>query len=174
MTATAPASRAYPFLLAGELRSAGESVDIRAPYSGDLVGRAALAGTADVAAALDAATAAAPLAAALPAHVRATVLTRIADGTAARREELGRVLALEAGKPFALARAEIDRAIFVFRQGAEEATRIGGEVIPMDLAPHGEGRIALTRRFPLSPITGIIPFNFPVLLAAHKLAPAIA
>ncbi|MBA3659525.1 MAG: aldehyde dehydrogenase family protein [Gemmatimonadales bacterium] len=83
-------------------------------------------------------------------------------------------MAAEAGKPLALARAEIDRAVFVFRQGAQEALRMGGEVIPMDLQPHGERRWGLTRRFPLSPISAIIPFNFPVLLAAHKLAPAIA
>lgn len=174
MTAAAPAGRTAPFLLAGEMRSSTDSVEIRSPYSGDLVGRAALASSAEVAAALDAATAAAPAAAALPAHQRAAVLHRIAEGTTSRREELAWLLAAEAGKPLALARAEIDRAIFVFRQGAEEATRIGGEVIPMDLAPHGEGRMALTRRFPLSPISAIIPFNFPILLAAHKLAPAIA
>ncbi|HEV8177401.1 MAG TPA: aldehyde dehydrogenase family protein, partial [Gemmatimonadales bacterium] len=87
---------------------------------------------------------------------------------------LASLLAAEAGKPVALARAEIDRAGFVFRQGAQEAVRMGGEVIPMDLQPHGEGRWGITRRFPLSPISAIIPFNFPVLLAAHKLAPAIA
>lgn len=156
------------------MSSTAPSVEIRSPYSGELVGRAPLAGPREIEHAIDLATRAAPAAAALPAHKRATVLTTIAEGVLARREELARVLALEAGKPMALARAEIDRAIFVFRQGAEEATRIGGEVIPMDLAPHGEGRMALTRRFPLAPITGIIPFNFPILLTAHKLAPAIA
>jgi len=127
-----------------------------------------------VAAALDAAVAAAPATAALPSHARAAVLDRIAAGVADRREELASLLASEAGKPLALARTEIDRAVFVLRQGAEEATRIGGEVIPLDLQPHGEHRWGLTRRFPLSPITAIVPFNFPVLLAAHKLAPAIA
>jgi acyl-CoA reductase-like NAD-dependent aldehyde dehydrogenase len=93
---------------------------------------------------------------------------------AARREPMARLLAAEAGKPLALARTEIDRAVFVFRQGAEEAVRLGGEVIPMDLQPHGERRWGITRRYPLSPISAIIPFNFPVLLAAHKLAPALA
>ncbi|MBA3445078.1 MAG: aldehyde dehydrogenase family protein [Gemmatimonadales bacterium] len=102
------------------------------------------------------------------------MLDRIGAGVAQRRDALAGLLAAEAGKPLALARAEIDRAVFVFRQGAEEAGRMGGEVIPMDLQPHGERRWGITRRFPLSPITAIIPFNFPVLLAAHKLAPAIA
>ena len=174
MTATALPTRTYPFLLAGELRTGSDSVEIRSPYSGDLVGRAELAGPEDVSAALDCAVVAAPEAAALPSHTRAAVLDRIGAGVAAQRDSLARLLAGEAGKPLSLARTEIDRAIFVFRQGAEEAMRVGGEVIPMDLQPHGEHRWGITRRFPLSPISAIIPFNFPVLLAAHKLAPAIA
>jgi acyl-CoA reductase-like NAD-dependent aldehyde dehydrogenase len=174
MTAATLQSRTYPFLLGGELRTGGELVEIRSPYSGDLIGRAELASLADVAAALDAAVTAAPAAAALPSHVRAAVLDRIGAGVVEHRESLARLLAAEAGKPLALARIEIDRAVFVFRQGAEEAVRMGGDVIPMDLQPHGERRWGLTRRFPLSPISAIIPFNFPVLLAAHKLAPAIA
>ena len=164
----------YAFLLNGELRAGPAVLDVRSPYSGDLIGRASLAGCGDVTAAIDAAVAAAPAAAAMPSHARAAVLDRISAGVVERKEELAGLLAAEAGKPVRLAYAEIDRAAFVFRQGAEEAKRIGGEVIPMDLAPHGEKRWGLTRRFPLSPISAIIPFNFPVLLAAHKLAPAIA
>src|SRR5687767_14503752 len=156
------------------MRTGADSVEVRSPYSGELIGRAELAGPGDVAAALEGVVASAPAAAALPSHARAAVLDRIADGVKERRESLARLLALEAGKPLALARSEIDRAVFVFRQGAAEAVRMGGEVIPMDLQPHGERRWGITRRFPLSPITAIIPFNFPVLLAAHKLAPAIA
>jgi acyl-CoA reductase-like NAD-dependent aldehyde dehydrogenase len=174
MSAATVATRPYPFLLNGELRTSSNLSDIRSPYSGELVGRASLAGRGDVTAAIDAAVAAAPAAAALPSHARAEVLDRIRAALAERRDEVARLLAAEAGKPLALARIEIDRAIFVFQQGAEEAKRIGGEVIPMDLAPHGDGRWGLTRRFPLSPISAITPFNFPVLLAAHKLAPAIA
>jgi len=164
----------YPFLLNGTLCEGRETSEIVSPFDGEPVGRAALGDRADVVAAIDAAVAAAPAAAALPSHARAAVLDRIRARTGERREELARLLAQEAGKPLALARIEIDRAIFVFQQGAEEAKRIGGEVIPMDLMPQGEKRLGLTRRFPLSPIAGIIPFNFPVLLAAHKLAPAMA
>jgi acyl-CoA reductase-like NAD-dependent aldehyde dehydrogenase len=174
MTTATLEARRYPFLLAGEMRGGGPSAEIRSPYSGQLIGRAELAGPEDIAAALDAAVAAAPAAAALPSHARAAVLDRIGAGVVERREALARLLAEEAGKPLALARAEIERAIFVFRQGAEEAMRMVGEVIPMDVQPHGEHRWGITRRFPLSPISAIIPFNFPVLLAAHKLAPAIA
>jgi len=110
----------------------------------------------------------------MPSHARAAALRKIADGLEAARPELARTLALEAGKPIAQARTELDRAIFVFRDAAEEATRIQGEVLPADAVPTGTGRIAITRRFPLSPIAAITPFNFPVLLAAHKIAPAMA
>lgn len=151
-----------------------DSWEIRNPYSGEIVGRTPVAGRAQVLEAIDAAVAAAPQAAAMPSHARAAVLDRICAGLRERREEIARVLAQEAGKPLGLARTEIDRAIFVFDQGSEEAKRIGGDVIPMDLMPHGEQRWAMTRRFPRSPIAAITPFNFPVLLAAHKLAPAIA
>ena len=175
MTAAASPSRTYPFLLGGELRSGADSVEIRSPYSRDLIGRAALAGPSDVAAALDAAVAAGArggrAAVARPGR-RARPNRRRLWRTAGRRWRISSPS--EAGKPLALARTEIDRAVFVFRQGAEEAMRMGGEVIPMDLQPHGERRWGITRRFPLSPISAIIPFNFPVLLAAHKLAPAIA
>ncbi len=166
--------KTWPMLLAGELRTSAHRSTIRSPWSGDTVGFASQGTRADIVAALDAATVAAPAAAALPSHARAAVLERIADAVAAGKGAMARLLAAEAGKPLAAAMTEIDRAIFVFRQGAEEAKRIGGDVIPTDLMPHGERRIAITRRFPLAPIAGITPFNFPILLAAHKLAPAIA
>jgi glyceraldehyde-3-phosphate dehydrogenase (NADP+) len=147
---------------------------IRAPYDDSEIGAVQLAGPQEVRAALDANVAAARACRELPAYERAAALRKIADGLEAARIELVRTLALEAGKPIAQARLELDRTIFVFRDAAEEATRIGGEVLPADTVPAGKGRIAITRRFPLSPIAAITPFNFPVLLAAHKIAPAIA
>ena len=151
-----------------------ESSVIRAPHDGSEVGVVALAGPEDVRAALDANVAAIRACRDLPAYARAAALRKVADALEAARAEFARTLALEAGKPIAQAKTEIDRAIFVFRDGAEEATRIDGEVLPADVVPSGKGRIAITRRFPLSPIAGITPFNFPVLLAAHKIAPAMA
>jgi glyceraldehyde-3-phosphate dehydrogenase (NADP+) len=147
---------------------------IRSPQDGTEVGVVPLAGPAEVRAALDANVAAAKACRDMPAYRRAAALRAVADGLATRRMELARTLALEAGKPITQARAELDRAAFVFRDAAEEATRIGGAVLPADALATGTGRIALTRRFPLSPIAGITPFNFPVLLAAHKIAPAMA
>ncbi|HKC46471.1 MAG TPA: aldehyde dehydrogenase family protein [Gemmatimonadales bacterium] len=147
---------------------------IRSPSDASEVGVVTLASPEEVRSALDAAVAAARTCRELPAYERAASLRKIADGVAAQRDAMARTLALEAGKPIAQARVEIDRAIAVFRDAAEEATRIGGEVLPTDSVPLGKGRLALTRRFPLSPIAAITPFNFPVLLAAHKLAPALA
>jgi glyceraldehyde-3-phosphate dehydrogenase (NADP+) len=151
-----------------------ETAVIRAPHDGSEVGVCTLAGPEEVRAALDANVAAARACREMPAYERAQALRTIADGIVQQREDLSRTLALEAGKPIAQARVEVDRAIAVFRDAAEEATRIGGDVLPIDSVPAGKGRIALTRRFPLSPISAITPFNFPILLTAHKLAPAIA
>ena len=116
-----------------------ETAVIRAPHDGSEVGVVALAGPEDVRAALDANVATARAARDMPAHARAAALRRIADGLEAARAEFARTLALEAGKPIAQAKTEIDRAIFVFRDGAEEATRIGGEVLPADVVPSAAG-----------------------------------
>jgi glyceraldehyde-3-phosphate dehydrogenase (NADP+) len=110
----------------------------------------------------------------LPAYERGRILREISAGIRDRREELGRLIALEAGKPIRDALVEVDRATLTFRLGAEEAERITGEVIPLDLMPASKDRVGITRRFPIGPIAAISPFNFPLNLAAHKLSPAIA
>jgi glyceraldehyde-3-phosphate dehydrogenase (NADP+) len=110
----------------------------------------------------------------LPAYERAAILRGISSGIKARREEIGRLIALESGKPIRDALVEVDRATLTFRLGAEEAERLGGEVMPLDLAPASKGRIGITRRFPVGPVVAISPFNFPLNLAAHKVAPALA
>jgi acyl-CoA reductase-like NAD-dependent aldehyde dehydrogenase len=110
----------------------------------------------------------------LPAYERGRILRDISAGLRERREEIGRIIALEAGKPIRDALFEVDRACLTFRLGAEEAERMTGELIPLDLLPSSKDRIGITRRFPIGPIAGISPFNFPLNLAAHKIAPAIA
>lgn len=110
----------------------------------------------------------------LPAYERSAALHKIGDGIRSRRAEIGRLIALESGKPIRDALTEVDRAVLTFRIGAEEAERIGGEVIPLDLMASSRGRTGIARRFPIGPIAAISPFNFPLNLAAHKLAPAIA
>jgi acyl-CoA reductase-like NAD-dependent aldehyde dehydrogenase len=110
----------------------------------------------------------------LPAYERGAILRAISAGIKARREELGRLMALEAGKPIRDALVEVDRATLTFRLGAEEAERMVGEVIPLDLLASSRGRLGITRRFPIGPVAAISPFNFPLNLAAHKLSPALA
>jgi glyceraldehyde-3-phosphate dehydrogenase (NADP+) len=169
------AERTYPLLIDGAMvAGSGPPAPIIAPYDCRTVGHAAVATRRDVERAIDAAARAAPEARALPAFKRAEVLERIHTLAAARRDALAVLLALEAGKPIVQARYEVDRMLFVFRDAEAEAMRIGGEVLPLDRMPHGTGRWGITRRFPLAPIAGIVPFNFPLLLAAHKIAPAIA
>lgn len=161
-------------IIANEHRTASASATVRAPYDGAEVGIHPLGSAADMEAAVAANLAAAETCRRMPAYERAACLRRVADGLEARRATFADLLAREAGKPIAQANFEVDRAIFVFRDAAEEATRIGGEVIPLDVLPAGADRLGLTRRVPLSPIAAITPFNFPVLLAAHKIAPAMA
>jgi glyceraldehyde-3-phosphate dehydrogenase (NADP+) len=129
---------------------------------------------ADIERAIAAAASAAAVTRRMPAWKRSAVLDAVSAAIANRRDELARIIALEAGKPIRLARAEVDRAVFVLRVGAEEARRIGGEILPLDWLPGTEGREALIRRVALGPIAGITPFNFPLNLVAHKAAPAIA
>jgi acyl-CoA reductase-like NAD-dependent aldehyde dehydrogenase len=161
-------------LVAGALRPASRSAEIRSPWDGSLVGHAPLATRAEVVEAIDAAVGAAPAAAAMPSHARAAALHAVRAGLGARRVELAELLAREAGKPIALATLEVDRALFVLETAAEESKRMHGAVLPLDLLAAGEGRWALSRRFPLAPISAITPFNFPLLLSIHKLAPAMA
>ena len=124
--------------------------------------------------AVEAAVAAFEVTRVMPAYERGRILREISAGIKARREELGRLIALEAGQPIRDALVEVDRAALTFRLGAEEAERMTGEVIPLDLMPSSKGRVGITRRFPIGPIAAISPFNFPLNLAAHKIAPAIA
>src|SRR6266571_4105194 len=94
----------------------------------------------------------------LPAYERGAILRNISAGIKARRKELGRLLCLEAGKPIRDALIEVDRAVVTFRLGAEEAERMVGETIPLDITVAGKGRMGITRRFPIGPIAGISPF----------------
>jgi acyl-CoA reductase-like NAD-dependent aldehyde dehydrogenase len=110
----------------------------------------------------------------LPAYERGRALREISAGLTARREEIGALMTSEIGKLTADSILEVDRTALTFRLAAEEAERMYGEVIPLDLMPSSKGRIGITRRFPIGPVAGISPFNLPLGLSAHKLAPAIA
>lgn len=168
--------RTTPLFLAGRPVSTGTPLDVTNPYDGAIVGHTWQADGETYDAAAAAAVAAAAMIAAAPVHARAAILQRVSAGLLAARESFARRITAEAGKPIRDSRTEVDRAAMTFQVAAEEARRLvgGGEVLPMDLAPHGEGRFALTRRVPVGPIAAISPFNFPLNLVAHKLAPAFA
>ncbi len=163
-----------PFLLAGESVERETRIAIANPYDGVLIGEIAQANSADADAACKAAVEAFPETRRLASWHRAAILNRIAERIVAEKEEIARGLSLEAGKPILDAQAEVDRSVQTFRVAAEEAKRIGGELLPLDWTPGTEGRVGLIRRFPIGPILGITPFNFPLNLVAHKIAPAIA
>jgi len=164
----------HPFLLNGKFETDGKTVEIRAPYDGEVVGTVTYGTRRHAEQAIAAAERAFGTTKRLPAYERQRVLRAIAQALTERKEEFARVLAVEAGKPIKAARTEVERAIFTFQVAAEEATRITGETLPLDLQPSARGRWAILRRFPLGVVSAITPFNFPLNLAAHKLAPAIA
>jgi acyl-CoA reductase-like NAD-dependent aldehyde dehydrogenase len=164
----------HGIVLGGEEVETGELLEIRSPYDGAPVATVHRAGPDEVERAIAGAVEASETTRRLPSWQRAHVLDRISAGIAERREELARTIALEAGKPIKTARVEVDRAAFTFRVAAEEAKRIYGEIVPLDWLPGNEGREALIRRVPLGTVAGITPFNFPLNLVAHKVAPALA
>ncbi|MER3417627.1 MAG: aldehyde dehydrogenase [Chloroflexota bacterium] len=171
LTGTTP----HPIFLAGRWADSPELLPVDNPARpGELAGATYQATAEQVEEAVAAAVAAFEETRRLPAYERGRILREISAGIKERREELGRLIALEAGKPIRDALAEVDRAVLTFRLGAEEAERMYGELIPLDLMASSKGRVGITRRFPVGPVLGISPFNFPLNLAAHKLAPAIA
>ncbi|MCA1552844.1 MAG: aldehyde dehydrogenase family protein, partial [Chloroflexi bacterium] len=164
----------YGVLVNGEWLKTGDAVEVRSPFDDALVAVVHRAGANEIERALATAAQAFELTRKLPSWKRAEVLEKVSAAIASRREEFARTIALEAGKPIKTARAEVDRAVFTFKVAAEEAKRIYGEIVPLDWLPGNEGRVAHVRRVPLGPIVGISPFNFPLNLVAHKVAPAIA
>src|SRR5712672_1132084 len=174
MTTTA-GTKPHPIFLAGRWVESDDPLVVTNPAHPDEPAGATFNATeAQYEEAVEAAVAAFEVTRVLPAYERGAILRNISAGIRARREELGRTITLEAGKPIRDSLVEVDRAILTFRLGAEEAERMVGETIPLDLMPASKGRIGITRRFPIGPIAGISPFNFPLNLAAHKVAPAIA
>ncbi len=145
-----------------------------APYTRERAALAMQGTTQDLEAAIQAATRAFQVMRRLPRHARRDILARVADAIAADRQRLATELAWSAGKPITQALGEVDRAILTFSLAADEARRLGGEVVPLDLDPRGAGMTGLVHRFPVGPISAISPFNFPLNLLAHKVAPAIA
>ena len=150
------------------------SLEVRSPQSGRLVAEVPWASVAEVEAVVATAAAASAEVAAVPAHVRAAALDHVSGQLAARAEEVAALITAESGKPLKWAEVEVARGVSTFRWAAEETRRWSGEVQRLDTDPAATGRLALVRRFPRGPVLGISPFNFPLNLVAHKIAPAVA
>ena len=163
-----------PFFVAGVPTTGETSFEVRHPYDGSLVAAVSVPTSAQVEQAVAAAHAAAKAVGALPAHVRAAALDHVSSRLAERIDEVAELITAENGKPLKWARAEAGRAVSVFRWAAEEARRFGGEIQRLDTDAAAAGRTAIVRQFSKGPVLGIAPFNFPLNLVAHKVAPALA
>lgn len=164
----------YPILVGGEKKQTGEIVDVRFPYNNEVYARVCLAGRKEISDAVTAAVRGFNETRRLSSGARSRILSRLSDEIVARSRELTDVIVMEGGKTRKFAAAEVARAADTVRISAEEARRINGEILPLDWTDEITGRIGLLHRFPLGPVAGIIPFNFPLNLACHKLGPAIA
>src|SRR5919197_6130505 len=154
--------------VAGEWIETGDWVEVRSPYSGEVVGRVAKAGAEETRRAIDAAEQA--MQEPLPAHKRAEVLVRVAGYLGRRHDEVARTISDEAGKPMKAARVEAKRAMSTYTMAAVEARKLAGDVVPMDASQAGEGKLGFTIRVPIGVVGAIAPFNFPLNLVAPKLA----
>jgi acyl-CoA reductase-like NAD-dependent aldehyde dehydrogenase len=163
-----------PFWLAGKQATGEETLEVTSPWDGAVVGVAWVPTAGQVEEAIAAADAVRRDARALPAHVRAGALDHVSTRIRERGDEIARLITAESGKPLKWARAEVSRAVSTFRWAAEEARRWSGELQRLDTDPTATGRLAVVRRFPRGPVLGIAPFNFPLNLVAHKVAPAVA
>jgi acyl-CoA reductase-like NAD-dependent aldehyde dehydrogenase len=163
-----------PFLLAGRPATGTDTLEVTSPGDGRAVATVSVPTPDQVEEAVAAAAAVAAEAAALPAHVRAEALAHVSARLAERKDEIAELITAENGKPAKWAVAETARAVSTFRWAAEEARRDSGELQRLDTDAGGAGRLAVVRRFPRGPVLGISPFNFPLNLVAHKVAPAIA
>jgi acyl-CoA reductase-like NAD-dependent aldehyde dehydrogenase len=162
----------HKLFVAGEWVETGDWIEVRSPYSGDVVGRVAKAGADETRRSLDAAERA--MREPLPAHKRAEILVKTAGLIGRRHDEVARTICAEAGKPLKAARVEASRAMSTYTFAAVEARKLAGEMVPMDASQAGEGKLAFTLRVPRGIVGAISPFNFPCNLVAHKLAPALA
>jgi glyceraldehyde-3-phosphate dehydrogenase (NADP+) len=164
----------HKLLINGEWQASRQVRDIHSPHDRSVVGRVHFAAAEQVEQALAAADHAFPKTRRLSSHERSAALERISRDIKARKEELARSITLQSGKIIRDARAEVERAVMTFDIASEEAKRLGGELIPLDLTQQTSRRWGITRRFPIGVVTAITPFNFPLNLVAHKVAPALA
>ncbi len=174
MSQTSATIRSFGFFSNGSWSTHGAEGVVNSPYDHNVIGVISEAGPDDVESAIQGAVQAFAITRRMSSQERSKILHEIAEAITARREEFARTICQEAAKPIKTARIEVDRAINTFQIAAEESTRIYGEYLPLDTLESTAGRWGLVRQFPLGPVFGITPFNFPLNLVAHKIAPAIA
>ena len=167
-------TKTYPIYLAGKWVESGTPLEVVNPFDDEVIGRTWLATAEQLDQAVVAAQNAFTRTRNQPVFERIQILEAFAAGLRAHRDEIASLIAREAGKPIRDAEVEADRGVFTVQMAAEEASRIEGDVIPLDLLPSSKGRFGIVRRFPIGPIAGISPFNYPLNLALHKIAPALA
>jgi aldehyde dehydrogenase (NAD+) len=163
-----------PFLIAGDWRTGDDALHVTSPYDGTTVAEVGTPTTADIEEAVVAAVEAFELSRNLAVHERAEALMHISRGIAERADDVAELIAREGGKPLKWSRVETNRAASTFRWAAETLRQMDGELLRLDTDPALGSRLGLVRRFPFGPVLGISPFNFPVNLVAHKMAPALA
>jgi acyl-CoA reductase-like NAD-dependent aldehyde dehydrogenase len=163
-----------PAWIAGRAEQSGQTLPVHHPYDGDQIATVCVPNAEQVERAVAAAADVAREFRGTPAHVRAAALDHVSRGLADRAEEIAEMITAENGKPLRWATVEVNRAVSTFRFAAEETRRFSGELQRLDTDPAATGRLAVTRRVPRGPVLGIAPFNFPLNLVAHKVAPAIA
>ncbi len=167
-------SKEYKILVNGKWRATEEVLEVMNPYDGSVVGTTYNASPDDIEDAVRGADAVFDELRKMPAYKKSEIIFKVVAGLTERLEEVARAIALEAGKPIKDARAEVRRSINTFQLAGEEAKRLHGEVMPLDVSPGSEGRQGIIKRFPVGPVLGISPFNFPLNLVSHKVAPAMA
>jgi acyl-CoA reductase-like NAD-dependent aldehyde dehydrogenase len=164
----------YPYYLANEPQQPNADLEVTNKYTGEVATRVALADAAAIDAGIQAAADCFEAYRRWPAFRRKAVLAHVVEQMTKRRDELAHALCIEAGKPIKDSRGEVTRGIDTFTLAMEECTRMYGEVQPLDISPRAEGYQSMWKRFPIGPCSFISPFNFPINLAAHKIAPALA
>ena len=164
----------YPYYLANQAIAANEDLEVVDKYTGEVATRVALADASVIDEAIGAAAAAAEPMRQMPAYERQAVLNHCVERFQQRADELAMSLCIEAGKPIKDSRGEVSRLIDTFRIAAEESVRIGGEVMNLEISSRARGYRGMFQRVPIGPCSFISPFNFPLNLAAHKIAPALA
>lgn len=163
-----------PFLIGGQWREGKTAAPVHDPFTGKVLAEVSQAGPDDADAAAQSTADAASMMGTLPSHARYHFLQKIAGSLYDRRDEFARLMTAESGKPITDAKREVSRAVQTFTIAAEEARRIPGDVIPLDWTPGSDSHLGILRRFPVGSVLGITPFNFPLNLVAHKVAPALA